>query len=232
MIGFEKRQHPDGAQRLREGVLLMELVRAVHAVRHATPPAFNMRWSGALLEHYGDNGDKAMLDFSGSDVIGLVYAVSSARNPAINNGRDYFQALTAGVPAALKPALERLAVSFKHSGARSPWITAAIWSEDGVLTTPGTLESFCEHAGPAIERLLIDYKAALRSYQRNLGLSAAHAKLIASIFERKRVKAGDWLLLTEDDFAALTAEGHAGLQHANDIFVTHLIHQPYRPNAA
>jgi hypothetical protein len=232
MISIDKRQHPDGAKRLREGVLLMELVRAVHAVRHAAPPAFNLQWSGGLLEHVGENGDKALLDFSGSDVIGLAYAVNSSRNPAINNGRDYFQALTSGMPAPLKPALERLAISFKQTEARLPWITAAIWSEDGVLTTPGTLESFCEHAGPAIERLLIDHKAALRGYQRNLGLSAAHTALIDSIFERKRVKTGDWLLLTEADFATLTAEGHAGLQQANDIFIANHIHQPYRPNAA
>jgi hypothetical protein len=231
MISIDKRQHPNGANQLREGVLLMDLVRAVHAVRHATPPEFNLRWNDALLEHQGENGDKALLDFSGSDVIGLAYAVNSPRNPAINAGRDYFQALTSGIPASLNPALERLAISFKQTEARLPWVTAAIWSENGVLTTPGSLESFCEHAGAAVERLLIDYKAALRGYQRNLGLSATHAALIESIFERKRAKTGDWLLLTEEDFASLIAEGHAGLQLTNEIFIANRIHQPYRPNA-
>jgi hypothetical protein len=230
LFGLETQRHPDAATRLREGVLLMDLVRAIMSVRGTSKPPLPFAWRGQTLTHLSDAGDMATLDFSGSDALILARAAASNRNPSLNNGRSYFTSLTNAVPKILRPTMELHAVAFKHETDKVPWITAVLWSENGVICTPGSLESFLEHAGVAVERLFLEHRVALRGYQRSHGLSDEGATLAASIFERKRVQPNDWLLLTENDYAQLIAQGSTGLSAANEILLANRIHQPYRPS--
>jgi hypothetical protein len=229
LFGVDKQIHNITVQQLSDGALLLDLVRAVVLMRDGHGRGLPLRRTGSMLT-LSEQDNHLEIDIDGAYLAGLIHDARSPRSPLQNNGRSYFVPLTTQLPADHQRTIERLATIFRHGSDETPWITTALWSENGQLTTPGNWDSFLEHGGWMIERLLIDIKPALRGYQRAHALSDTHVALIESVYARKHARTNDWLLLTQDDFNALVSSGHAGFQASNDLLLAHRIHQPYRPS--
>lgn len=212
---------------LRNGLLLVDILRAVVAARGGETPDFGYNTQLSMLS-YRTTSEHVHLDMREREIIGLIYSANSSRSPLNTNGRSYFAALTTPIPESLRERLNLVSAVFKQKQDTVPWITTALWSEHGQLTTPGSWDSFLEHGGWTLERLLMDHRSALRGYQRVYGLTERQTALAASIFERKTARPRDWVLLTEADFADLIADGHAGLATSTNLFLNYRIHQPYR----
>ncbi len=227
LFGLTAQRHEVTVLHLRNGLLLLDIVRAIMAAKGGETPALGYATQGSMLV-YRTNSEHVHINLRKPEIVGLFYSGSSSRSPLNNNGRSYFSSITSPVPESLQPELQLIAATFKRSKESQPWITTALWSEDGQLVTPGSWDSFLEHGGWAIERLLMDHKPALRGYQRVYGLSDAHAELAAVLFERKIERQRDWVLLSEAEFAVLISDGHAGLATTTEILLNNRIHQPYR----
>jgi hypothetical protein len=212
---------------LQQGLLLVDILRAVVSVRGGETPNFGYNTQLNMLT-YRTNSEHVHIDMRSQEIVGLVYSASSTRSPLQTNGRSYYTALTTPIPESLRERLALISAVFKPQQEAVPWITTALWSEQGQLTTPGSWDSFLEHGGWSLERLFMDHRSALRGYQRVYGLTDRQAALAASIFERKSARPRDWLLLTEEDFRDLIADGHAGLMSSTNLFLNNRIHQPYR----
>jgi hypothetical protein len=227
LFGLAAQTQPITVENLRNGLLLVDILRAVVAARGGETPDFGYATQLNMLT-YRTNTEHVHLDMREQEVIGLIYSANSSRSPLNTNGRSYFTALTTPIPEPLHERLNLISAIFKQKPDAAPWITTALWSEHGQLTTPGSWDSFLEHGGWTLERLLMDHRSALRGYQRVYGLTERQTALAASIFERKAARPRDWVLLTEADFAELIADGHAGLTASTNLFLNNRIHQPYR----
>lgn len=227
LFGLAAQTQPLTVDDLRAGLLLIDILRAVVAVRGGEAPDFGYSTQLNMLT-CRTSSEHLHVDMRGPEIIGLIYSANSSRSPLNTNGRSYYAALTTPIPESLHERLALISAVFKQKNDSIPWITTALWSEQGQLTTAGSWDSFLEHGGWTLERLLMDHRSALRGYQRVYGLTDRQTALAASIFERRIARPRDWVLLTEADFQELIADGHAGLAASTNLFLSNRIHQPYR----
>jgi hypothetical protein len=227
LFGTTAHTHDISVQQLRDGLFLVDVLRAILAAKGGVTPDLGFQTQASVLA-VRTNTERAHVNMRYNDIVGLFYSASSSRSPQNNNGRSYYNALTTPIPEARRADLALIGEVFRQHGDTTPWITTALWSENGQLVTPGSWTSFMEHGGWMIERLLMEHRSALRGYQRVYGLTDTQVGLAASIYGRRMARPRDWLLLTEEDFQALIADGHAGLQSSTHLLLNQRIHQPYR----
>ena len=207
------------AQQLHQGAIMGTIA---HAIWIADDPLVGalQAWDGPHYLLNDISGTIATITFDAAGVIAVFFDASSPRNPLASNGQPGTERYLAGMPEALTRVAHADTLRYMLQdvqGQDTPVITAALWSEDGVLVATEPWAGLRENGGHIIDTQLKEDGAALVAWQNNYSLSAEQTALLRSLYARK-IAAGDARIQLADAEKGLLAG--TGAKEAQELLAS------------
>ncbi|MBI1258287.1 MAG: hypothetical protein GC204_12510 [Chloroflexi bacterium] len=200
----------------RQGAYLWTIAHAIWIARNPMF-AYEVGWNGDLFLLNNSMGARGAIRF-GEPFVGVFSDVNSPRNPYRTQDdyrwQSFFERASASIlEIAFAEPLHYMLDDYK--GKVTPIITAAIWSDNGQLTSDDEWKEVVRHGGRLMSPYLADFGRALKQIAENYQFSA-ELSLLTRLYKR-RVTLDEDFLLTENDQKDLFSQGDAGKNESENL---------------
>lgn len=207
-------QHPNGAPitvaRLWRGCILGSIADALECTRIASQESWRY-WEGSCYRRIANEPDYGSIAFVGNEAVGLLFGHESERNPYRSPSyRDEIEVILGQIPGRFKGVLVNQLLGWMNKGGLPPEhhlpVTAAFWSDAGVLTPAEAWDSVMFHSGDILATELLDRDQAIQQLIGAYGLQPKQAHLMQELYERKVAYPDELIVLTETERDQLIVE--------------------------
>lgn len=197
---------------LWRGCILATVAEALYSARtgYGGPGGWYRWWEDGHYRLDNGGGDLGTITFADGRVVGVFFAHESERSPW-NPDRPpydldwYFR----GMPADLRALAEQDAVPYMTDPSAPGGllrITAAVWSEGGLLEAAEPWPNLFWHGLVIIETELRSPERALSRLQSDYNLTALQMHLLQTLYARKVAKPTEAFTLTSEERTLLVIE--------------------------
>ena len=217
---MQDRSYPQRIQ-LWRGAILATIAHAMWITSYPEL-AYELSWDGPYYSRQDSQGTRGTIAFVENGLVGVFRDDASPR-AAWNATASYSLAAgLEGLPIRLtdqvQPALKYIQDS-DRSDVR-PMITAAFWSDGDAISAAEPWTDVLQHGAHLVRVEAMDTEAALSEWQAQYEWSGQAMMVLTRLYKRRIALSGSPLVLDEEEYEQLVANGRDGLANARELFAS------------
>lgn len=204
---------------LWRGAILATIAHAMWVTSYPTL-AYELSWDGPYYSRQDIKRTRGTIAFVENGLVGVFRDDTSPRAPW--NGSEQYSVEDGleGLPDRLaEPAETALRHMLdEHTGVTEPIMTAAFWSDGDVTSAAEPWSDVLVHGAHLVRTEAMETDEALSEWQAQYEWSEQAMALLTGLFTRRMAISGTPVVLNDEEYEQLVANGRNGLSEARELF--------------